>query len=887
MLLAVALSYVFLQGDCLPKSGNANLVSLEIEAGGLDRLVGFDTDTLAYSAWFDGAATFTVRATAEDPNTAIGVWMPSGYVLLGNGSGEATLDTPAVGTIIVVESKASGGTYKRFEIGINPACTGGECDDNNSCTSNACVATACEFDALPDGDPCTDQASVAGVCTAAICNTAPVVEGIPLTNLGDPCHALDESEAWLSCRFFEASQLGALPQTLDQAQADQLGAAVSTVLSVVADAAVNPVSEAEYDMLTGPSDAVCAALMAGLTCLEVIDLPVDWPPISSAPGGSSSAAITAKQAASDGVNVPGWTVSACNTDLSPPAFYNDRDGDGLVDGCEQQLATMLQPVLQFSQGESLQQRRTYWVVDPVGSLPTTEVKIFYALSYLRDGGCSWLPPSEWTGWCARHDGDSEWIRLKVSNRGDSLWRVNEVRLSAHRNAQVDRSGDCSFETLAGRPKIWVSKSKHANFCTQDDCQDGIRARLQDQCPGPGFLELALKRCADCSDQLNKNLGARVCRLVDEVFAEEDGGDCPSQSCESELYWNDSSFCGWQPMGFKCPDGYSFQMSELDLRIGEVMVDCVEVCDDGIDNDVNGDTDCADAQCAGAPGCPTSEICDDGIDNDLDGTTDCADLPDCATAPPCVACVTTADCDDGNECTFEICCPDPFWCPTQSGCGRAYYGPGFPLPPPSCGAEGTCSDAGTCECDPDACSGGTECLYNVCVDPYVGCEAVPASNGTMCNAYYPIFGECDGNGSCQRAGCIDDDECSFGDPCYVTRCHQEIGGLCSARPIADGTPCGVGYACQDGDCDPVECVIEADCTLGETCQGGVCLQICSVDTDCVGNRTCQGGVCQHVECVSDGPCYSGEICLNNVCSATCNSNSDCWAGTCQDGVCQQL
>ncbi len=60
----------------------------------------------------------------------------------------------------------------------------------------------------------------------------------------------------------------------------------------------------------------------------------------------------------------------------------------------------------------------------------------------------------------------------------------------------------------------------------------------------------------------------------------------------------------------------------------------EVCDDGADNDFDGDTDCEDADCMGHPACPTPvEVCDDNTDNDLDGDMDCADT-DCAGDPAC-------------------------------------------------------------------------------------------------------------------------------------------------------------------------------------------------------------------------------------------------------------
>ena len=54
------------------------------------------------------------------------------------------------------------------------------------------------------------------------------------------------------------------------------------------------------------------------------------------------------------------------------------------------------------------------------------------------------------------------------------------------------------------------------------------------------------------------------------------------------------------------------------------------CEDGIDDDHNGLTDCADPECF-SPAC--NEICSDGWDNDSDGDVDCADA-DCSDDPTC-------------------------------------------------------------------------------------------------------------------------------------------------------------------------------------------------------------------------------------------------------------
>ncbi|NCG19498.1 MAG: hypothetical protein GWP91_10870, partial [Rhodobacterales bacterium] len=79
-----------------------------------------------------------------------------------------------------------------------------------------------------------------------------------------------------------------------------------------------------------------------------------------------------------------------------------------------------------------------------------------------------------------------------------------------------------------------------------------------------------------------------------------------------------------------------------------------VCDDGIDNDVDGAIDCLDPDCDGVGPC-VEAICDDGLDNEGDGQIDCADA-DCGWFPGC----GEYDCFDGvdNDGDFLIDCLDP-------------------------------------------------------------------------------------------------------------------------------------------------------------------------------------------------------------------------------------
>ncbi len=68
--------------------------------------------------------------------------------------------------------------------------------------------------------------------------------------------------------------------------------------------------------------------------------------------------------------------------------------------------------------------------------------------------------------------------------------------------------------------------------------------------------------------------------------------------------------------------------------------CPEVCDgNALDEDQDGAIDCDDADCDGS--CGEADRCDDGRDNDADGLTDCDDI-DC-TVPECAE-----DCTDGRD-----------------------------------------------------------------------------------------------------------------------------------------------------------------------------------------------------------------------------------------------
>jgi hypothetical protein len=107
----------------------------------------------------------------------------------------------------------------------------------------------------------------------------------------------------------------------------------------------------------------------------------------------------------------------------------------------------------------------------------------------------------------------------------------------------------------------------------------------------------------------------------------------------------------------------------------------ENCANGRDDDLDGLVDCADPDCARAPGCGpcvpsgpenTPFACADGRDNDCDGFIDCAD-PECGATPAC--CRPTGPeegplaCRDGrdNDCDGLVDCGDPGCAPVCMTC----------------------------------------------------------------------------------------------------------------------------------------------------------------------------------------------------------------------------
>src|SRR5262245_11841257 len=136
-------------------------------------------------------------------------------------------------------------------------------------------------------------------------------------------------------------------------------------------------------------------------------------------------------------------------------------------------------------------------------------------------------------------------------------------------------------------------------------------------------------------------------------------------------------------------------------------------------------------------------------------------------------------------------------------------------------------------------------------------------------------------------CKRDSDCSDGDPCTVDRCIRP-GKTCRHIPVADGTSCDDGNACTIGDtchtgvCTPgtaVQCTATDQCHVAGVCDPttGACSNpnapdgvACNDRNLCTQTDTCQGGVCEgmnSIECTAVDACHLVGTCnpSTGICS----------------------
>ncbi|MCB9507605.1 MAG: hypothetical protein H6697_08095 [Myxococcales bacterium] len=338
-----------------------------------------------------------------------------------------------------------------------------------------------------------------------------------------------------------------------------------------------------------------------------------------------------------------------------------------------------------------------------------------------------------------------------------------------------------------------------------------------------------------------------------VDADSDGWpDCETAACwqicpsSSEIHCED---------GFDNDGDGDIDCDDSDCGFHQICTGQEVHCGDGLDDDGDGDVDCDDIDCAGRGVCDGEDDCGNGLDDNFNGYVDCHDF-DCLHAPECAneawcgldeGCCTNVDAngdpvdDDGDgfaNCMDPDCAMLPLACP-----GYIW------------GDEGVETDCGNF--DDDDWDGWIDCLDPDCANTE-GCEP-----GTM-----PLGGPCTAHSDCE-------DGAFAGQPmCLMTQPGSVLAGTCTQTcklddPVAtcsqdiDGDGVDDGYRCIDtgfgggmGLCLPA-CVYDSDCLVGPFA-GGAEANHCE-DT----GLGLSIGVCRTPECAGNEDCAADYYCAESV------------------------
>ncbi len=287
-------------------------------------------------------------------------------------------------------------------------------------------------------------------------------------------------------------------------------------------------------------------------------------------------------------------------------------------------------------------------------------------------------------------------------------------------------------------------------------------------------------------------------------------------------------------------------------------------------------------CQSNADCATStkgHVCVSGTCQVCGTNADCPTGQKCDAHASCVACLTSADCSADQRCVNNACamgCDPTSTCPTGTVCDTTSSACVACLSDANCSAPtGKCNTTtNTCVAclTSTDCAAGTVCNTNSCVP---GCSPTqPCPTGEQCVAQSCV--ECTVNSQCHGATpwcdttndtCVQclpsNDNCPTGQYCAASACAPGCKSNLDCVALADA---GAGDAAGDA---PSDAAMEGG---GGTSGGTIC------DTM---NHVC-------VECVIDANCPLGQTCSNNMCVTGCDATHGCPAGSgCCSGLCQPL
>jgi len=348
----------------------------------------------------------------------------------------------------------------------------------------------------------------------------------------------------------------------------------------------------------------------------------------------------------------------------------------------------------------------------------------------------------------------------------------------------------------------------SNMCTIDLCDSGTG-----EC---SHIPLNCDDGCDCTiDGCDTSIGcvyeaAPGCEICDEDKDCDDGDPCTVDNCYS------SCFCGHEEIP------------------GCVACLIVDDCDDA--NPCTQDSCGADFTCSWD--CYEGAQCDDDDPYTIEDICTESETGNCTCTGFEIDCLEDDDCDDGNECTDDMCYVQQCWHDCLDGLDCAT------------------GDGGVCRFFPES-------LDCVCLSGCKGDEGCVDEN--PCTHDW-----CDSDGVC-HSDCLDGLQCDDGDPdTGQDVCLLEAGGECSCR--------GESFVCEsDNDCDD-----------DNTCTTDICTPS-GCEHDCLWYESCDDGdVSTTDECCRTDPDTGGCECLGLIASCDtdgdCNDMNDCTADSCNMGEC---
>jgi len=308
--------------------------------------------------------------------------------------------------------------------------------------------------------------------------------------------------------------------------------------------------------------------------------------------------------------------------------------------------------------------------------------------------------------------------------------------------------------------------------------------------------------------------------------------------------------------------------------------------------------CMAGLCKAVPTCNTSADCSDGVT--CNGSERCV-------GGLCIL-GTAVRCDDGNPCTSESCVEPLGTCDRRqlpngticSSTGQVCFNGLCSMG--GCSSDMECSDGQSCNgverCEPASrtCLLGTPVDCSMVVgDCRIGqCVENGSPTGSCSGMALPDGIPCQDNGSCRSGVCTHSPGgCRADADCVPPRVCDPFQSQCvTVASCTTDAQCGPGQLCIGGQCTTIsQCNSSADCPSGTVCYNGTCYlaPTCYSDLDCAPGEQCDGWACQPVTCLVNADCQENWMCRASRCipPAYCTTAADCPLNglQCINWVCQ--